>query len=89
MTMINRVLNRLPKGTSALLDDMNQWPDNLDAKKWYYMAIQEATNSHEYESSDTKGEKWTKISRRSQLETLRIAMIGTAAYRQRIHGQVV
>lgn len=61
MTMINRVLNRLPKGTSALLDDMNQWPDNLDAKKWYYMAIQEATNSHEYESSDTKGEKWTKI----------------------------
>ncbi len=45
MTMINRVLNRLPEDEDDLLDGMNVWPDNKPGD-WYYLAVQEATNSH-------------------------------------------
>ncbi len=46
MTMINRVLNRLPAAKEDLLPGMLQWPDNQDPGAWYYLAVQEATNSH-------------------------------------------
>ena len=45
MTLVNRVLNRLPENSSDLLDSMIKWPDNSDASAWYYLAVQEATNS--------------------------------------------
>ena len=63
MTLINRVLNRLPEKSEDLLDDMIKWPDNADASVWYYLAVQEATNSHDYsdKSNADKYEKWTKI----------------------------
>ena len=63
MTLINRVLNRLPENSSDLLDSMIKWPDNSDASAWYYLAVQEATNSHAYsdKSKDDKYEKWTTI----------------------------
>ncbi len=63
MTLVNRVLNRLPENTSDLLDTMIKWPDNSDTSAWYYLAVQEATNSHEYsdKSKDDKYEKWTTI----------------------------
>ena len=63
MTLVNRVLNRLPENGSALLDSMIKWPDNSDASAWYYLAVQEATNSHAYsdKSKDDKYEKWTTI----------------------------
>ena len=48
MTLVNRVLNRLPENSSDLLDSMIKWPDNSDASAWYYLAVQEATNSHAY-----------------------------------------
>ena len=47
VTMINRLLERKPD-KDHLLDNMIVWPDNMDTKAWYYEAIQEATNSHEY-----------------------------------------
>ena len=61
MAMINRVLQRLPESKAGLLDGMIQWSDNADTSKWYYLAVQEATNSHYYELKANQHEKWTKL----------------------------
>lgn len=62
VTMINRVLNRLPESADALHEDMNVFPDNMDTTAWYYLAIQEATSSHEYEKDkDGVYETWTDV----------------------------
>ena len=61
MAMINRVLQRLPESKADLLDGMIQWSDNADTSKWYYLAVQEATNSHYYELKANQHEKWTKL----------------------------
>ena len=60
MTMINRVLKRIPETESDLLDGMIVWPDNLPGA-WYYLAVQEATNSHDHASKGDLYEHWTKI----------------------------
>ena len=61
MTLVNRVLNRLPENSSDLLDSMIKWPDNSDASAWYYLAVQEATNSHYYKTKENKFEKWNEL----------------------------
>ena len=61
MTLVNRVLNRLPENSSDLLDSMIKWPYNSDASQWFYLAVQEATNSHYYKTKENKFEKWTKL----------------------------
>ena len=61
MTLVNRVLNRLPENSSDLLDSMIKWPDNSDVSAWYYLAVQEATNSHYYKTKENKFEKWSKL----------------------------
>lgn len=62
VTLINRVLNRLPESVDALHKDMNVFPDNMDTSAWYYLAIQEATSSHEYEKDkDDVYETWTDV----------------------------
>ena len=48
VTMINRVLCRMPQSEDDLLANQIAWPDNPKTF-WGYLAIQEATNSHEYE----------------------------------------
>ncbi|MCL2153519.1 MAG: S-layer homology domain-containing protein [Oscillospiraceae bacterium] len=49
MTLVNRVLERAPENDGDLLDDdMVHWPDNK-VSSWYYLAVQEATNSHDFE----------------------------------------
>ena len=60
MTMINRVLCRMPLTPDDLLDGMIVWPDNKP-KDWHYLAVQEATNSHEFERKGEVNEKWTKL----------------------------
>ena len=60
MTMINRVLKRLPETDADLLDGMKTWPDNPPGT-WYYLMVQEATNSHEYVRKDDVYEHWTKL----------------------------
>lgn len=42
MTMINRVLCRVPETEGDLLPGMITWPDNQPGT-WYYLAVQEAT----------------------------------------------
>ena len=60
MTLINRVLCRMPETKADLLDSMTKWPDNQPGA-WYYLAVQEATNSHTYEEKDSKYETWTAL----------------------------
>lgn len=60
MTLINRVLCRMPETKADLLDSMTKWPDNQPGA-WYYLAVQEATNSHAYEQKDSKYETWTAL----------------------------
>ena len=60
MTMINRVLNRLPETEDDLLPGMNVWTDNQPGT-WYYLAVQEATNSHDFTSKNGIHEHWTKL----------------------------
>lgn len=62
MTLVNRVLNREPESKADLLDGMTTWKDNANENAWYYLAVQEATNSHTYEmKADGKHEKWTSL----------------------------
>lgn len=60
MTMINRVLCRMPQDEKDLLRTMVVWPDNKPTD-WHYLAVQEATNSHEFERKGAVNEKWTKL----------------------------
>jgi len=60
--LVNRMLLRLVEDETALLSGMKTWPDNSDGSKWYYLDIQEASNSHLYERiGETEYEKWTKL----------------------------
>ena len=59
--MINRVLNRLPEDEEDLLDGMDIWTDN-QPETWYYLVVQEATNSHNFERKDDGvHECWTVL----------------------------
>ena len=60
MTMINRVLCRMPQDEKDLLSTMVVWPDNKPTD-WHYLAVQEATNSHEFERKGAVNETWTKL----------------------------
>ena len=61
MTLVNRVLKRLPETAEDLHNDMIKWSDNSDTSAWYYLAVQEATNSHYYGIKENKHEKWSKL----------------------------
>ena len=63
MALINRVLARIPEGPQDLLDGMKTWPDNMNTGKWYYIPVQEATNSHDYERKANGSEKWTALNK--------------------------
>ena len=64
-TMINRVLDRVPYEESHLLSRgvMQIWPD-ANPGDWFYLAMQEATNSHDYERNAkwaAADEQWTAL----------------------------
>ena len=61
MTLVNRVLKRLPETAEDLHDDMIKWSDNSDASQWFYLAVQEATNSHDFTRKGDVHEHWTKL----------------------------
>lgn len=63
MTLTNRILGRQPEAVSDILsDEMVKFDDNADVNAWYYLAIQEATNSHNSEKKDNGiNEKWTSL----------------------------
>ena len=62
MTMINRVLNRIPEENGDLFSSMNVWPD-CNPGDWFYLAVQEATNSHDYKHKAGNYETWTSMNK--------------------------
>ena len=61
VTMINRVLCRMPEENADLLKGMTSFTDCAEGD-WCYLAIQEATNSHDYKTkSGSIHEKWTDL----------------------------
>ena len=62
ITLVNRILNRQPETEDDLLPNMTVWTDNANPKAWYYLAVQEATNSHYYKfKTNSKYEKGTEL----------------------------
>lgn len=62
MAIANRVLQRLPEDESDLIAGRVQWPDNQDKEKWYWLAVEEATNNHDHTlKSDGVHERWTAL----------------------------
>lgn len=68
MAMVNRMLKRAPQNASDLLEGMIEWSDNANTSAWYYLDVQEATNSHDCKDKDQlvpSGafyyEKWTQL----------------------------
>lgn len=62
ITMINRVLNRIPEENSDLSAGMNTWPD-CNPGDWFYLAVQEATNSHAFKYKTGNYETWTGMNK--------------------------
>ena len=62
MTLVNRVLKRLPETKDDLHKDMKTWPDNQNESAWFYLAVQEATNSHSQKlKKDGTHETWESM----------------------------
>jgi len=61
MTLVNRVLHRNPEDAADLLPGMAKWTDNMNKNAWYYLAVQEATNSHDYNRKTNYHEYWTDL----------------------------
>ena len=60
--LVNRALGRLPEYPTDLLEGMVTWPDNMNVNAWYYLYMQEATNSHYHEMKDNGiNETWTEL----------------------------
>jgi len=56
------MLNRLLEDLDGLLDGMRTWLDNTNPNIWYYLYIQEASNSHTYaRKADDVHEKWVQL----------------------------
>ena len=63
VTLVNNMLGRMPH-EDHLLANMKVWPDNPETA-WYYEAVQEATNSHDYDWATEEEvrlyEIWTEL----------------------------
>ena len=59
ITIFNKMLHRVPD-EAHMLSTMKTWVDN-PAGTWYYEAVQEASNEHEYERDDQEIESWTEL----------------------------
>ncbi len=59
MTIVNRMLDRTPD-KDHMLPSMKTWTDNPEGT-WYYEAVQEATNEHDYTRDEMSIETWTLV----------------------------
>jgi hypothetical protein len=60
-----------------LLEGMIEWPDNADPTAWYYIAVQEATNGHDYKWMDKEQthEHWTKLDNQEEKQSFLIRLL--------------
>lgn len=62
IAIMNRVLQRIPESEADLLPGRVEWPDNHDVEKWYWLAVEEATNNHDHTmKGDGVHERWTAL----------------------------
>ncbi len=62
VAIINRLLDRTPASEDDLLPERIHWPDCDTPSQWFYFHVQEATNTHTYETDETTGhEHWTAL----------------------------
>ena len=59
--IINRMLDRVPDSLDALLDGRTHWPDKTDTNAWFYLYMQEATHSTEFQRLPNGNLRWTTI----------------------------
>ncbi len=59
MTIVNRMLDRTPD-KDHMLPETKKWADNPE-DAWYYEAVQEATNEHDYNRDEVNVETWTVL----------------------------
>ena len=59
MTIVNRMLDRTPD-EGHMLPEMKKWADNPE-DAWYYEAVQEAANEHDYNRDEVNVETWTVL----------------------------
>lgn len=58
---VTRATGRAPESADALLPNMKTWKDNADTARWYYLDVQEATNSHGYTRKTFNYELWRQM----------------------------
>jgi hypothetical protein len=57
ITLVNRMLQRVPRTADDVEKEWAKvWSDNSNKVLWYYLAVQEATNSHDYDYHKTAGD---------------------------------
>ena len=61
VVIVNGLLSRDKISQSSLISGMISFPDNADTNAWYYLPIQEATNSHDHEKDENGHETWTEL----------------------------
>ena len=59
MAIVNRVLKREPESKRDLFAYMVEWPDKMDVNRWYYLDVQDTTNSHDFARKTNTHEYWT------------------------------
>jgi len=61
--IINRAMGRIPENVWDInLPQARYWRDNANENSWYYLDVQEATNSHDYvRKADQIHETWTAL----------------------------
>ncbi len=72
MTLVNNMLGRMPH-EDHMLENMVKWPDNPETA-WYYEAVQEATNGHDYDWYEEEDQRlyeiWTALQPNRDWEAL-------------------
>ena len=59
--IVNRMLDRVLGSTDDLLDGRTLWPDTPNQNAWYYLYMQEASHSTEFERRANSTLRWTEI----------------------------
>jgi len=59
--IVNRMLDRVIDSTDELLPGRTRFPDKTNMNAWYYLYMQEATHSTEFERFENGNVSWTRI----------------------------
>ena len=85
VTLVNNVLRRAPDA-DHMLDSMISGRTTWDTSAWYYEAMQEATNSHDYDMFEgAEYETWTALEENRDWAALEQDWMNCTPRRRRSH----